>query len=168
MRWIQTAGRVPPPPPSDLAPDPIQQTPGTPDANGWVGEAWEYDGSQRRAEHTPHSAATANGRCRPSGFGLCPAIPHRATVGTTIRSGLSMPSLEPCVREKALTASAFASSRDRPINYHHHHHRRHPLRPAGPRRSSGCERHAYPRHAFSPSDPTPNSARVVAQHRLSS
>jgi hypothetical protein len=51
----QTAGGVPPP--SDLSPDPVQHTPGTPDANGWVGEAWEYDGSQRRAEHTPHTAA---------------------------------------------------------------------------------------------------------------
>jgi hypothetical protein len=30
------------------------------------------------------------------------------------------------------------------INYHHR--RRHPLRPAGSRRFSGCERHAYPRH----------------------
>jgi hypothetical protein len=51
----QTAVGMPTPPPADL--DPLQPTSGTPDHNGWTGEAWEYDGSQRKAEHSPHSAA---------------------------------------------------------------------------------------------------------------
>jgi hypothetical protein len=52
----QTAGAppTPPAPPSDASPDPIQPTPGTPDPNGWLEP---YDGSTRREEHTPHSAA---------------------------------------------------------------------------------------------------------------
>src|SRR6516165_4985251 len=53
----QSAGGMPPSPSADLAPDPIQQIPVTPDANGWTGESWEYDGSQRKVEHSPHSTA---------------------------------------------------------------------------------------------------------------
>jgi hypothetical protein len=56
LQYAVDQNNAPPPsPPSDLSPDPIQRTPGSPDANG--SSEFEYDGSTRKETHSAWSAA---------------------------------------------------------------------------------------------------------------